>query len=620
MVLSIKGKIIKYWNFSNQVYRYAKGNIRLIISFIFVSVVAALTDGFGAAMLVPILESVGGEGMFQSIPVLKSISGIFEGMPVETRLQWAAGSVLLIILIRAVLMYSVELLVYSIPFTVDRDLRIKVYDVIVTSQPSFLDRMGAGDLSNYTAEFPGRIALGLRFVAMFISNGLVLVVYGALMLAIAGKMALAVIAFGIVTTMIYKAITKTPMRKSGSKLSRATAKFSQIFYETLHGAKQIRLAGATGVMKDNVKKSVHDLRDAQILNIAAQSASYPFFSTITGVIICIALFYVSGMGDNIDEGTGALLIFLVLMFRILGPLSVLNIARSNIDAHVEAFDKMDEFFEVAKNYKEVDGTIPCEGMPEKIEFKEVSFSYENADEAAVKDLTVGFSKGETVAIVGPSGSGKSTLVGLFSRLYRCSSGKILIDGTDVNDLIGETWWRNISLVSQDVVLSNGSVGDNICFGFVDPLSSDQIVRAAQLSAADEFIQRLPEKYDTQLGDRGARLSGGQKQRIALARAFVRNTGILLLDEATSSLDNLTERAVKDSITSFAKDRLIIVIAHRLSTIRDADRIIVMNEGRLVEEGTHSELMVKSGLYRKMVEQISEDEKGFLNSKEEGRGN
>ncbi len=241
-----------------------------------------------------------------------------------------------------------------------------------------------------------------------------------------------------------------------------------------------------------------------------------------------------------------------------------------------------------------DGSATIEAFQNSITFEQVTFTYPGR-ESTLQDISVTFDKGTTTAIVGHSGSGKSTLADLIVRLFDVENGRILIDGHDLRDLRLAEWRRRIGYVSQDTFIINASVQDNIAF-YAPDVSRDVIVSAAQAADAHDFILRLPQQYETLLGDRGLKLSGGQRQRIAIARALIRRPDILIFDEATSALDSLSELEVQASISHIAKQHTVILVAHRLSTIKRADKIIVLERGRVVEQGRHHDLMARQGAY------------------------
>lgn len=237
-------------------------------------------------------------------------------------------------------------------------------------------------------------------------------------------------------------------------------------------------------------------------------------------------------------------------------------------------------------------------MKDKIEFKDVRFAYE--DKEVIKGINFVINKGETVAIVGPSGGGKSTITDLLSRFYDVQSGAITIDGVDLRNYYLTSIREHLGAVSQDVILFNDTIKENIVLGKLGA-SDEEIIAAAKVANAHEFIMQTPDGYDTNIGDRGAKLSGGQRQRLSIARAILKNPDILILDEATSALDTQSEKVVQEALNSLLKGRTSLVVAHRLSTIQNADKIIVVDDGEIIETGSHEELIAKNGAYKKLID-------------------
>jgi ATP-binding cassette subfamily B protein len=262
---------------------------------------------------------------------------------------------------------------------------------------------------------------------------------------------------------------------------------------------------------------------------------------------------------------------------------------------IERFaEVMDELTETERS----DGTVELTGVRGGIVFDHVRFVYPGTEKPVLQDFSLTIAPGESVALVGPSGGGKTTVCNLVPRFYDAAQGRVLVDGHDVRELTLRSLRRNIGVVQQDVYLFAGSVRENIAYGMSDA-AEGEIREAAKLAGADEFIQKLPEGYDTYVGERGVKLSGGQKQRISIARVFLRNPPILILDEATSSLDNESERLVQESLERLAKGRTTITIAHRLTTIRNAGQIVVLTEEGVAERGSHEDLLKAEGLYAYM---------------------
>ena len=403
-------------------------------------------------------------------------------------------------------------------------------------------------------------------------------------------------------TLVFRALTTRLVHTVGHEVSKANVRFGQLLYETLYGGRLIRLAGATQDVQRDLKASLKRLERARDRTVAVENMTVPFFSTMGGILICVI---VMGVGvlrtETAAQAVGVLVIFFVLLFRILAPLSIINISRNNIIIHLDAFRQFEAYLAKAEQAKEPDGTVVNEAFAKEIRFDGVSFSY-GADKPQVLDkISFVVPKGKMVAIVGPSGAGKSTVINLVTRLYRPLSGTISIDGVNLNDLRIASWWDRLGVVTQDIIVLDDTIRNNLCFGLPHEVTMEQMQSAARLAAIDEWIESLPNGYDTPLGDRGSRLSGGQRQRIALARAFLRNPDVMILDEATSALDTLTERTIQQQLAALSGRKTLIVIAHRLSTVRRADTIVVLEKGRVAEMGNHNQLIAKRGTYWQMIE-------------------
>jgi len=290
-----------------------------------------------------------------------------------------------------------------------------------------------------------------------------------------------------------------------------------------------------------------------------------------------------------------LLIFLLYIGILVEPIQRLGNFIRLYQEGITGFERVMEVLEVEPDIQDAPNAIDIQNVQGNIEFHDVSFKYKEGSEHVLQHISLNIKVGEYVALVGPSGVGKTTLCSLIPRFYEVSSGRIVLDGKNVNDITKRSLRRNIGIVQQDVYLFAGTVAENIRYGNISA-SNDEIISAAKLANAHDFIMALPKGYDTDIGERGVKLSGGQKQRLSIARVFLKDPAIIIFDEATSSLDNESERAVQDSLEKLIHNRTTVVIAHRLSTVKNAQRILVLTDNGIDEQGTHQELMDLQGVY------------------------
>lgn len=587
--------------------RYATGHLGLLATFTALSILGVLTESVGVFLLVPLLDSMGSNNIFANVPLLGGVSRLFDSLPADTRLIWAGSVMLIVVLLRGVLQFAQEYIGYVIPHRVDFALRKRAFQTLIGTSMQFVDALGAGTVSNAAVAHPARIGIALRFAAMLVSNLFIIAGFVLVLSIVAPYICLAAGLYVLLSTLLFRKVTTGWMRLVGRETTEANQRFGQIFYELLNGAKLIRLAGATQDVQRELDRVIGALQRARNRTVAAENMTVPFFSVVGGVLVCILVIMVGLMDSRMaGQAVGVLVLFVVLLSRILGPLSIINIARSNVVIHLDAFEEMERFFQEAEAAREPDGSVKCTGLSASIRFENVGFSYLPNQAQVISGINIEIRPGEVTAIIGSSGSGKSTLINLVTRLYRPTKGQIIIDDCPINDLEIETWWRRIAVVTQDVILTNDTIRANLCFGLHRSPSDAELRKAARMAAIDDWIDGLPEGFETLLGDRGGRLSGGQRQRIALARAFLREPEVIVLDEATSALDTLTEQTIQKEITGLAGKKTIILIAHRLSTVRRANQIIVLEAGKVIEKGTHNELVAQAGMYARMIQSQSLD--------------
>lgn len=384
------------------------------------------------------------------------------------------------------------------------------------------------------------------------------------------------------------------IRKSGHRIQQATADITSILQETL---------AATRVVKSFVREPYEIARFDQQnkANFYANMKSAKLMGTLSPVIEFIAALGVTAIiwfgGRSVIGGditAGALVAFLVYAINISNPIKRIARVLGSIQKALAAAERVFYIMDLTDTIPQKPDAITLPSVEGNVEFRHVSFAY-NKGETILHDVSFSAKPGQAIALVGPSGAGKSTVASLLPRFYDVTEGAIFVDGHDVRDVTLASLREQVGIVPQETNLFNDTVYNNILYGRLDA-TRDEVIAAAKAANADEFIQQLPKGYDTQLGDRGVNISGGQRQRISIARAILKNPRILILDEATSALDTESERIVQEALDRLMVGRTSFVIAHRLSTIQNAAKIIVLDKGSIVEEGTHQQLMAKHGLY------------------------
>ncbi len=369
--------------------------------------------------------------------------------------------------------------------------------------------------------------------------------------------------------------------------------------ETFSGIKVVR-----GFSLEEQQNKKLDGQNDQFLNVMKKNVKYVELSSplmeILGMVSGAFILWYGGNQVLTGEVTqGSFIAFVVALFMMYGPIRLLFKIYTKFQGSLAGAERV--FFILDQDEEDVKGgDLTLNGFNEDIEFRNVSFKYPSRSAWVLNDINLTVKKSSIVAIVGMSGAGKTTLVDLLFRFYLSTEGKILIDGVNVNDFEVLSLRSKLALVTQETFLFNDTIRNNIAFGKME-VTDEEVMAASRAAHVDSFVEKLDEGYETEIGERGVKLSGGQKQRIAIARAILRNAPILVLDEATSSLDSESEKLVQDALNALMQNRTTFIIAHRLSTIKNADRIIVLDQGKIVEEGSHDELLSNSGVYKKYYE-------------------
>ena len=427
--------------------------------------------------------------------------------------------------------------------------------------------------------------------------------YTVMMVAISWELALFSVLFLPVVALIIGSIVKRlrhPARTSQQRMGELVSTLD----ESLSGIKVIKSYNATGYVKQKFYDLSEDLARLTLSMARRQQLASPMSEFLGISAVGVILVFGGSLVFKDALSPEGFIAFIAMFSQITRPVRTFIDQFSNINQGIAAGERIFSIIDAQSEIQDKPGAIELDGLKDKIEFRDIHFSYDGSREV-IEGISFEIKRGETVALVGPSGGGKSTLSELIPRFYDVKAGDILIDGVSVRDYTQDSLRAHMSVVAQDTVLFNDTIEGNIAMGKAGA-THDEIVEAARIANADCFIQKAPEGYQTNIGDRGVKLSGGQRQRLSIARAVLKNPEILILDEATSALDTESEKLVQDALNKLLVGRTSVVIAHRLSTIHNADKIIVVDHGRVAEQGTHTELLAKGGIYAKLIELQSFD--------------
>ena len=400
-----------------------------------------------------------------------------------------------------------------------------------------------------------------------------------------------------ITAIFISTIGKSLKRKA-KKSQEVFSNMLSVVEETISGIRIIKAFNAEKYTKDVFEKENRKYSSLNRKQLYRRNMASPFSESMGVVAVGFILWYGGALVFKGELEASGFIIYIFLFTRILQPAKSFSQAFSNIYKGIASAERIFGLMDAKVTIKDKPNAIKAKPFSKSIELKNVSFTY--TDEPVLKNLSYTIEKGKFYALVGPSGCGKSTTAELFLRFYDPTEGVVLFDGIDIKDIEVKSIRDQVAIVTQEPILFNDSIYNNISFGLPN-ITKDKVIEAAKAANAHEFIMETANGYDTEIGDRGALLSGGQRQRISIARALLKDPAILLLDEATSALDTESERIVQDALQALMKDRTSLVIAHRLSTIQNADCILVMNKGEVVEQGTHKELIARDGLYKKLTQ-------------------
>ncbi|MBC8120526.1 MAG: ABC transporter ATP-binding protein [Gemmatimonadaceae bacterium] len=558
--------------------------------------ISSLLDGLSIALMLPFLKlilSKNEDSRSLQLPI-ESLNTWISQQDKSSLVITFALALVTVFIVKAGFNYVSHVLTSLYQESCITILRKRLYEAYLNAPMTFFDTTQLGKLtSTLLVEIYGISVIMSSFFTI-LSSALVLAAYLGILVLVSWQLTiLTVVLIGSVAiglTLLVKKI-KTAGAINVNRKRTLSAKISDV----LGGVRVVKSFGAEGYETERFNAMCDELMDTSedVSNKRSLIDPLTELTTMAAAMVILVCSYTLFIAQGLLE-TSQLLIFMLVLIKIVPVTKKLNLSRGHIQEHAASFRKVAEGFSLVSKYPVFSGKVKFTGLCEGISFRNVTFAY-TGRAAVLKEFNLEVPYGQTVALVGASGAGKSTLAALVPRLYDISDGTIELDGRSITEYDLTSLRSRIAIVNQDTYIFNTSIRDNIAYG-LDDVTDLQVIEAARLANAHEFICQLPNGYATLVGDKGIQLSGGQRQRISIARAILRDPDILILDEATSALDSQSENLVQEALERLRANRTVIVIAHRLATVRNADRIVVMDQGRITEQGPHEQLIANRGLY------------------------
>jgi subfamily B ATP-binding cassette protein MsbA len=552
-------------------------------------------EGIGITLFIPLLRALADPDMaVPQLSVFDRLMLLLSRFGPEQRLLLLGAFIFSCILFKNVVGYGNAVLNAFLNARIIDRLRVAFVDQFLALSHAYIESRQSGQLLNTLMSETWRTAEALSDFVGLLVGASALTVFSVLLLMISWQMTILVAACTLAIFLMSK-LAMARVARLGRRAFEANNLLSVRMLELLGGIKVIRAFGRERHEADRFARASETVRDTFFKLDAFSAVPGPVHEVLSVLLVLVIIM------ANVTQNRSSLpllVAFAMVLLRMQPQIQRINGAWVRLSGTSTAVNEVLTFLSKSDKSFIRSGRVATEGPKHSIEFNNVSFFYPQSDKSALEDISIEVPSRRTTALVGPSGSGKTTLVNLVCRFYDVGIGQITVDGVPLQELDLVMWRRCIGIVSQDIYIFGATITENIAYGLPDA-SDEQVSRAARLADIETFIETLPERYETRIGDGGMTLSGGQRQRIALARALIRDPKILILDEATNALDSISENVIQQALDRFAHKRTMIVIAHRLTTIERADQIIVLNDGHVVEQGNLSQLVNAGGLFMDM---------------------
>ena len=563
------------------------------VAIVALGLLAALFEGLGLVLFIPLIQSLGvtprTDGLLE-----RALGTVLQPIPQNDRTAWLVGLVFVLILLKNVTNFANTAVTKTMEGDIAHRLRTRIFDQVLSSCIDFSSTRKRSDIATTLSTNSWKAANALSLFYSMATALLTFVIFMTLMAVISPLLTILTFVFLIVIAIGIRSLSRYADRIGQAVVTENKA-FGHRMWESVNSLQFIRTFSRESYERGRFAVASDTMR-SRLLSLDLLWALPSGISELAIVaLIGMLILFATGAG----VGFAALAAFLSLLYRLQGPARILMQDKVALDGMAPMIDDVADLLEESRQPFLEDGTAEPPPLRRGITFADVSFRYAPHEPWALRNISLTIPAGRTTAIIGASGAGKSTMLALLLRFRDPQQGQVLVDGVPLTQFRLAKWRGRLALMSQEVVLFHDTIDANIAYGR-EEATRDEIVAAARIANADGFIARLPEGYDTVVGDSGLRLSGGQRQRVALARTVLRDPDILLLDEPTNALDIESERAFQQALQRYSHQRTVVVVAHRLSTIRDADQVIVMDGGKVIEMGPPDQLMLSGGKFARML--------------------